>query len=133
MPMDKSQLSVEELLLLSSEMRSREKSLALSYLMLIGGHLGIHRFYLKRPASGAFQLVLSCIAILFYIAYSFSEGWDEEHPVYALLAVALVFGIAVGIWMLVDLFLIPGMVKQLNDEEERAVIGQIVGLRNRNG
>src|SRR3546814_218169 len=67
----KSELSIQQLLLLNSEMKHAEKSLGLAFLMLLGGHLGLHRFYLKRFTSGTIQLVLFIVATISYFVFSF--------------------------------------------------------------
>lgn len=67
MQLNKRDLSVNELMVLNSELRDSEKSLGIAYLMLIGGHLGIHRFYLKQKKTALGQLSLFVSAVLFYI------------------------------------------------------------------
>lgn len=68
------------------------------------GGLGAHRFYLGSPVSGAIQLSLTPIS-------------------YGLLASKSLAGLAImpalGLWLIVDAFLIPGMVRAINEQSRR--------------
>jgi TM2 domain-containing membrane protein YozV len=78
----------------------REKSLALAYVFWFGcSTVGAHRFYLGFPLSAMLQACLWLGGWLMVLAGFF--------PV--LLAV-----IAAAIWMLADMFLIPGLARQAN-------------------
>ncbi len=128
----KSNLTTNELLILQSELRHVEKSLGLAYLMLLGGHLGLHRFYLKRFATGAIQLALFIIAALGYLAtIVFSADFETFSPL--LLIFAILFfaipGLALFIWIIVDLFLLGGMVREWNEQAEQRIIAKIVAIR----
>lgn len=86
---------------------ANRKSVGVAYLLwfFLGG-FGAHRFYLGHIVSGAIQLML------------FVLGW---------LTVWVVIGavplIVVGIWWLVDAFLIPGMARDHNLELAGALTG----------
>jgi len=69
------------------------KSSGVAYLLwfFLGG-IGAHRFYLGRTGSGLLYLILFVLTIL-------TGG---------------IMGIVMGIWLLTDLFLIPGMVATHN-------------------
>ena len=68
---------------------NNSKSVAIGYLLwLFLGLFGVHRFYAGKTKSGVAQLILLLIPIV---------GW-----------------IALGFWLLADLFLIPGMIKDHN-------------------
>ncbi|MCA0977357.1 TM2 domain-containing protein [Qipengyuania flava] len=72
---------------------ANRKSTGVAYLLAIFlGGLGAHRFYLGYPGTAAVQLVLWVL------------GWPT----------AGLFWIPLGIWILIDLFLIPGMARQKN-------------------
>jgi TM2 domain-containing membrane protein YozV len=78
--------------------QAQKKSTGVAYLLwfFLGG-LGAHRFYLGQTGTAIAQLVL------------FVLGW---------LTVIIFIGVlllaAVGIWLIVDAFLIPGMIEQKN-------------------
>lgn len=130
----KSDLTTSELLLLNSEMNKREKSLGLAYLMLLAGHLGVHRFYLKRVASGVVQLVLFILAIGLYFAFAIAAGIesvDSPETAYSLLLLipVILFGLALTVWVIVDACLLPGMVRDWNTRLEQSLIEQIATMR----
>ncbi|AMU88809.1 hypothetical protein ATM17_07100 [Sphingopyxis macrogoltabida] len=72
---------------------ANRKSTGVAYLLCIFlGGLGIHRFYLGRSGSGAAQLVLWVLGwVTFFVAW-----------------------IPLGIWVIVDLFLIPSIAREEN-------------------
>lgn len=80
------------------EYDARKKSMAAAYVFwfFLGG-FGAHRFYLGRNGSAAILLALTVVGALLAIT---GVG-------------ALVF-VAVGIWLLIDAVLIPGMVQEEN-------------------
>jgi TM2 domain-containing membrane protein YozV len=77
-----------------------KKSAGIAYLLwfFVGG-LGVHRFYLGRIGSGVAMAIIFCLSwITTFIGIGFA-------------------GLAViGIWWLVDAFLIPGIVTRANQE-----------------
>ncbi|MGR3634226.1 MAG: TM2 domain-containing protein [Limimaricola soesokkakensis] len=87
-------LSTQQQILLEQQVTNQSKSVGVAYLLLIFlGGLGVHRFYLGRTGSGVAMLLL------------FVLGWLT-----AIFIIGYLFLLSVGIWWLVDLFLIPGMV-----------------------
>lgn len=133
----KQDLSTNELIVLSSEMRKREKSLVFAYLMLLMGHLGIHRLYLKRTVSGILQLVLFIVMFISYILFLVLIGMDDSFTYDTNLYIpGLIFGfialisfIGLTIWVIVDACLLPGIVRSWNHQLEQTLIAQIVALR----
>lgn len=125
----KKDLDITELLLLNSELRDREKSLAIAYLMLIGGHLGIHRFYLKRYASGIGQIVLTALTVFFYLMGIASSVFSEGLSIFFILLCVL-FAFAIFVWIIVDLFLVPGMIREWNAQLEQQLLHQIISHRS---
>lgn len=74
----------------------REVWLAYVLLLLIGG-LGIHRFYVGDTASGITILILTLV------------GWATS-----VIAVGFILLAVAGVWLLVDLFLVPSIVDTAN-------------------
>ena len=66
-------------------------------LLIFLGQLGLHRFYLERVGTGITQLLLGLV------------GWAT-----AAFVVGFLFLGVLWIWLFVDLFLIPGMVREAN-------------------
>lgn len=135
MNMTKSDLTTTELLVLNSEMNKREKNLGLAYLMLLAGHLGVHRFYLKRIGTGVIQLCLFVLVILFYIVFAISVGVesvespDSMYSFFFLIPVILL-ALALTAWVIVDACMLPGMVRKWNAELEQSLIAQIIAHRS---
>ena len=76
------------------------KSLALAYVLwLFLGLIGVHRIYLGRVGSGVTMLILTLLAGVFSLVPIL--GW----------IVALFVLVPVGVWWIVDVFLIPGIAK----------------------
>lgn len=72
-----------------------KRSVGLAYLLwFFFGGLGGHRFYLGRTGTAVAQLILTVLGV--------ATAW---------LGVGFLLLVPVGIWLLVDLFLIPGMAK----------------------
>ena len=129
MNITKSDLSLNELMILNSEMREAEKSLGLGYLMLMGGHLGIHRFYLKRYKSAIIQLVLFLTSTVSYFLFYLFFGINfEEIGIFFLVLMILTGGI-LFVWIIIDLFRLPRMTKEWNDRIEQDILEQIVRYR----
>ncbi|WP_049642807.1 TM2 domain-containing protein [Candidatus Rhodobacter oscarellae] len=97
-------LSTQQQMLVEQRVGNDSKSILVAYLLAIFfGGFGIHRFYLGRSGSAAAMLIM------------FVLGW-----VTFAIVVGIILLIAVGIWVIVDLFLIPGMVEsQKNDVRAR--------------
>ncbi|WP_293405341.1 TM2 domain-containing protein [Phenylobacterium sp.] len=78
---------------------SGKKSTGVAYLLWIFlGGVGAHRFYLGRTGSGIAMLALTILGWALLLAAGFG----------------LLFLVPLGIWLLVDLFTIPGMVRSHN-------------------
>lgn len=94
------QLSNEEKILVNSEISNGKKSVGIAYLLwFFLSSLGIHRIYLGRKMSGFTMLLLNVL------------GWLT-----LVFAIGFIFFTILALWVLVDLFLIPGMVRQENDK-----------------
>ncbi|AMM86529.1 TM2 domain-containing protein [Martelella sp. AD-3] len=87
-------LTTEEQILIEQRVTNGAKSPAAAYLLwFFVGWAGAHRFYLGRPGSAIAMLLLNVV------------GWLT-----AVFIIGLVFLAVFGIWWLVDLFLISGMI-----------------------
>ena len=81
---------------------AQKKSSGVAYLWwFLLGFLGAHRFYLKRPGSGIAQAIANIGGTwLAFRDMGNTAGW--------------VLAVIGGLWVLVDMFLIPGMVRTNN-------------------
>ncbi len=78
----------------STTVQVSPRNILVAYLLwFFLGQLGVHRFYLGRIGSGIAQLLLGVVG----------------YVLLAVLGLGLIFLIPLWIWLLVDLFLIPGM------------------------
>ncbi|GHE91983.1 hypothetical protein GCM10016455_09980 [Aliiroseovarius zhejiangensis] len=104
-------LTTEQQMLVEQRLANDKKSIVVAYLLwgFLGG-FGAHRFYLGKTGSAVGQIIL------------FVLGW---------LTVAFVVGfaflIALGIWLLVDAFLIPGMI-ETDAKQKRVQISNELGV-----
>ncbi|WP_245833084.1 TM2 domain-containing protein [Oceanobacillus timonensis] len=95
-------LSTQEKLYVNSEIERKGKNIVVAYLLAIFlGTLGIHRFYLGKVGSAVSMLILWIFGII---------------TTFILIGGVVLF--ALGIWVIVDLFLIPGMIKQNHNQIE---------------
>ncbi|WP_091950306.1 TM2 domain-containing protein [Phyllobacterium sp. YR620] len=97
-------LSTNEQILIEQRISNDAKSMFAAYLLwfFLGG-FGIHRFYLGRGGSGALMCFMCIAGIVTY-----------------LVVIGIFLLIFVGIWWLIDIFLIPGMIsKQKGDIRAR--------------
>lgn len=79
---------------------ANKKSVVIGYLLLILlGGFGAHRFYLDRAGSGAALLALNIASFIMTFVFIGVLGF-----------------IAVGVWIFIDLFLVPGLVRDYNNK-----------------
>lgn len=101
-------VSTEKQILIEQRVTNEAKSIGAAYLLwFFLGSLGGHRFYLGRKGSAVAMLLLALIGF----ATSF-------------IGVGIVLLIIVGIWALVDAFLIPGMVAQHKNQVRNELLQQ---------
>ena len=94
-------LSTEQLMLVEQRLSNEKKSIGIVYLLwLLFGALGIHRFYLGKTRSALGMLVLTILG-----------GSTLAVSIGAFISIGAFFLIALAVWLLVDAFLIPGMIK----------------------
>lgn len=93
-------LTTQQQMLIEQRVTNEAKSTGAAYLIwLFLGGLGGHRFYLGRGGSGAVMLILTIVGALTLVV-----------------GIGAVFLIIVGIWALIDAFLIPGMIQAHKDK-----------------
>lgn len=103
--MAKQDFTTQELQLLSSEMENRKKSTGTSWLLLLFlGGFGAHRFYLGQTGVG---IAMLCV-------------WLVSIPLLM---------VPIGIWVLVELFLLSDLIRKANMQTEKEVIEKIVLMR----
>lgn len=92
-------LTNEEKMLVNSEVANNKKSMGVAYLLwFFLSSIGIHRFYLNHKTSGLAMLALNVI------------GWLTTF-----LFIGFFFLAILGVWVLVDVFLVSTMVKGENE------------------
>lgn len=92
-------LTTQDKMLIEQRVTNDAKSAGIAYaLWFFTGFLGGHRFYLGKTGTGIAQLILFILGIftIMFVVGIFMLG-------------------IVGIWVLVDAFLIPGMIKSDKD------------------
>ncbi|AJD93525.1 hypothetical protein JMA_42080 (plasmid) [Jeotgalibacillus malaysiensis] len=108
--MAKQDLTTQELQILASETEKRKKSSGTAWiLLLLLGSVGAHRFYLGHTGIG--------IAMVATWIVSWMLVW-------------VTFLLPISIWILVELFLLSGLVKNENQKIEKEVIDKILLMRN---
>lgn len=129
--MNKSDLSLNELMVLNSELRHHEKSAAVAYLLLLGGHLGAHRFYLKKTGTAITQLILFLIAMAAYFGLGFvmEYPYSTEVAIAAMVVLLAVPALILLIWIIVDLFLMSRLVREYNQSIEAELLKQLTDFR----
>jgi TM2 domain-containing membrane protein YozV len=108
-------LSTQEQMLIEQRVANEAKSTGLAYVLwfFLGG-LGMHRFYLGRPMSGLILLLMVPAGIVMMLTQN-RYG-----------AFVVIIGV---LWLIVDAFLIPGMVNRSRDKVRRTLTGQALSGR----
>jgi len=107
------QLTNEERMLVNSELEKRKKSKLLAYVLLIFlGTFGIHRFFASKYISGVIQLLLAAIG---YMTLWLFVG-------YGLLLILY-------IWLIIDLFLLNGIINRHNNLLEQEITYEVLASR----
>ncbi|MBU3030182.1 TM2 domain-containing protein [Paracoccus marinaquae] len=106
-------MGVEQQLLIEQRVTNEARSPFVAYLLaiLLWG-FGAHRFYLGRYMSGFIMLALWGI------------GWLTAPILIGWLPIALV-----AVWMVVDLFLIPGMIREDQAVLRQQLAAELAGFR----
>lgn len=102
---------------------ANKKSLLVAYLLWwFLGWFGAHRFYLKRTASAVVMLILVLVAAAMFLTGIFvsANALDGGAPLSdgagAAWLIAILSAAALGVLQVIDLFLVPGMVRKINNE-----------------
>lgn len=114
--MNYQKLTTQEKSLVESQVTNNQRNIIVAYLLwFFGGSLGLHRFYLKRGFDfvALTQLGLNIL------------GWLTVW-----IFIGAIFFFVLGAWLLVDAFLIPGMVKKDIDAIREEYAKDIVEDRN---
>lgn len=93
-------LSTQEQILIEQKVTNEAKSTGTAYILWLAlGGFGGHRFYLGRTGSAIALLCLSVVGIITSV-----------------IGIGLVVMLGVGIWLIVDAILIPGMVAEQKNQ-----------------
>lgn len=93
-------LDTQQQILIEQRIQNDAKSPVVAYLLLIFlGMFGAHRFYLGKTGTAVTMLILTILGIAT-----------------ALLAVGFLLLAAVGVWTLVDIFLVPGLIREEKEQ-----------------
>jgi len=105
-------LSTQDFMLIEQRVTNEAKSTGAAYLIwLFLGGLGGHRFYLGRTGSGIIMLLLSIV------------GWATL-PI----GIGAIPLIILGLWVLIDAFLIPGMIQKHKDKVRQDLTNQAMRI-----
>lgn len=103
-------LSTEEKILIEQRITNEKKSVGVAYLLLIFlGWLGAHRFYLGVTGTAVTQLLLFVLGVLT-----------------AVIVIGGFLLIALAIWLFIDLFLIPGIVRNQDEALRSRLTSQAI-------
>lgn len=101
-------LSMEQLTYIETRLTNEKKSIVVAYLLwFFLGALGAHNFYMGRTLYGALQLLGTVI------------GWATAGIIVGMVLLGLV-----GISWIVDLFLIPGGIRNDLDKKRQLMIAE---------
>lgn len=105
-------LSTDQQMVIEQRVANEAKSTGLAYVLwfFLGG-LGMHRFYLGRPLSGLILLLMVPAGIFMMLAQNHFGA----------------FLVIIGVlWLIVDAFLIPGMVNRSREKVRRNLMKQMM-------
>lgn len=108
-------LPTDQQMLIEQRVANEAKSTGLAYVLwfFLGG-LGMHRFYLGRPLSGIILLLMVPAGIFMMLAQNRFGA----------------FLVIVGVlWLIVDAFLIPGMVNRSRQKVRRDLINRAMSAQ----
>jgi TM2 domain-containing membrane protein YozV len=102
-------LSTQQQMLVEQRLSNDKKSTVVAYLLwfFLGG-FGGHRFYIGKTGTAITQLLLLIFGFILMVAY-----------------VGILLLAALGIWLLVDAFLIPGMIEKSTTSARERIRAEI--------
>lgn len=107
-------MSTQERILIEQRIANDGKSVVVAYLLLIFvGWFGVHRFYLGRTGSALAQLLMTLFGLVTLVG------------IIGIIPLAIV-----GIWLVVDLFLVPGIVQSQKDVMRQRLTQEILLARH---
>ncbi len=100
-------------------LETRVKSVVVAYILAIWffGPFGSHRFYLNRPRSAVAMFLIFLPSVVLFVRGLESDTGSLVGEV----GMAIVY-----LWVIVDLFLIPGIVRRRNDEIYQTIMGYLL-------
>lgn len=105
----KQQLDEKQLAIVQSELEQKKLSTVVGYILwFFLGQLGAHRFYTRKIGSAVAMLVLEIL------------GWLT-----AIILIGFVFLAIVGVWWIVDAFLLHGVINEKNQQIEKEIVQQV--------
>lgn len=107
-----SQLSTQEKALVETRLTNEGSNMVVAYLLLLfGGAFGLHRFYISKGMNGI-ALTQLALTILGYLTLFIFIGFIPL--------------MIVGVWVFIDLFLVPGLIKKDLDKKREEISLEIL-------
>ncbi len=102
-------LNTQQQMLVEQRLTNEKKSTVAAYLLwfFLGG-FGAHRFYLSKPGTAVLMLVLNILGWVTLVVY-----------------IGVFLLIVLGIWLLVDAFLIPGIIAADADSKRAKIMNEV--------
>lgn len=119
-------LTNEQALVVEARLANESKSTAVAYILwfFLGG-LAIHCFYLGKNKIGIVRLVLSLIA-WFQFLYGFGAALNNDDG--SSMGIGLLLFIILGIWWIIDLFMIPSTIKKTREARRQEIAKEIISI-----
>lgn len=130
---EKQNLTEKQLSILSSEMEKHKKSTGLTYALLIFfGTLGIHKFYIGKAKWGIIYLVLGILGWMAILTGASFATVDDVTSAGGFGIFGLLCLLAVGIFLLIDLFTIPAQLRKIYDKSEEKIVKNLISSNSVN-
>lgn len=124
---NKSNLTQEEIQLLSFDYENRKKTTTTTYLLLIFfGQLFLHRFYLGPTPFAIFGVVYTVLLNIVIVGFTLTGIENGELLEYYYFLLQHIYIVAIAwipyIWLFLDIFRVPALVEHVNHTTERAIL-----------